>query len=221
VKEVLLSDPIPKKSPLSKMIPTIPPAGSTDVTMLQAKVGLADAQACVTALAKGSIQRGSLEDLPLQPQPGWLNWIWVSDSLCSPFLSPETPAIASASAHQVPTWITDPLTPLPILEQTLQQATGLIVHWFFDPLPYRAHSSIPALLHHLLREHRERIQAVAYYGSISLMPRIHALLQQSERSIPWFSAVDRRSAAQQEIAQLLFGYPHQVLSLPTSFEQTS
>lgn len=203
LKDLILSEPIAKASPLGRLIPSQPPEFRS-IEILVNQLQQPDGQICAATMAELSIQIWGREQLPIQPQSGDLNWIGLEETTARDYLPPHAPALAAATAHGVSTLISDRLTPLPLLESALDQATGLMVQWFL-PDRSRCGSIDPSsLMCHVLREHREQIRVVVVYGSCEWGLDLWRQLSSTRHPIPWIQCGDRGMAGQGAVMRDLF-----------------
>ncbi|WP_017326600.1 glycoside hydrolase family 3 N-terminal domain-containing protein [Synechococcus sp. PCC 7336] len=174
-----------------------------NIVSISNSVGTPSARQCANEIARAAIVSIRSENLPLQPEPNWLNWMWSDRWLGANYLSPTSPAIAAATAHSLPTLLADLDTPLSILTDALDRASGLVVQLFVQAGPFRGFGGLPPTAQHLLVERWEKVKAIVVYGSRSCSDRLTALSEPYD--IPCLYAGDRRDIAQAEVASKLWG----------------
>ncbi len=201
LKPVLLGDPIPKDKDYGPLTRTAlgkwfnRRSHLTSALHRAAQMGslLAekDIAPCQAAMARGGVEGGQPLSLPIEP--GWLNWIWQDPPLGTTDLQLQSPALRIPAALRIPPLFSDALTPLPWLEASLNTATGLIFQGFLrDPLPNYVLD--------WLQQHRERVAAVVFYGSLSVYRRLQAHFQWANT----IHSLNRDPWAQAEAMERLF-----------------
>ncbi len=174
---------------------------------VQSTLGQADAKTCARTLTRSAIRGSHLMALPLTPHPGWINWIWIDQSLGSLVLTADAPALTVPQAKGLQTLISDHATPLVALEQVLAKATGLLVQWFVSPPYYPEFEGVPPLIHHLCQEHLPKIKTWICYGAAEPFPTLRLLTSKPADPIPYIQSLDSGRTAQYEVMQKIWVPP--------------
>ncbi len=191
LKPVLLGDPISKDSALGKLFSGRPglPARCRPLERLGLLLTEPDIAPCQAAMARGGVEGG--QPFPWPPEPGWWNWIWQDPPACELHL--ESPALAIPLALRIPPLCSDPLTPLPLLEEALAKATGLLVQCFVE-------GDLPTYVLDLLQRQQPQIGGIVLYGNLPLYRRLQAQFPQ----LNTVHSLNRDPVAQREVMRRLF-----------------
>ena len=119
----------------------------------------------------------------------------VDSLLDADYLSSRSPAIATATAQNLPTFSTDLQTPLSVLTPALNEASGLVVHLFVQGGPFRGFGGLPPTAQHLLVERLAQVKALVCYGSSGCFDRLVELSK--DIGFPCIHATDREKPPSQ------------------------
>ncbi|NJK72553.1 MAG: hypothetical protein HC926_04470 [Synechococcaceae cyanobacterium SM2_3_60] len=125
----LVSEQITVPSQLQTLAAPRPPQSLWE--QIEHTVGTAAHQDIAQRIETVSLQWHNIAALPLKA-PG-LTWIWVDSLLKAPWLTPESPLLQAGEGLL----LSDLLTPLDILRQTLAAAPHLTAHLFVQAGPFR------------------------------------------------------------------------------------
>ena len=200
--ELLGTAPRNKPSSLERLLETAV-SSATPADAIARVVGTSASRLISEAIAIAAVHPYRRQELPLQAEPNWLNWMWTDRWLSAGFVSSTSPAIESATAQGVPTLLADLNTPAFLLELALDGASGLVVQVFVQSGPFRGHGGLSPATQHLLMRHWQKVKALVCYGSRSAFDR---MLELSEPyGFPCIYSGDRRDVAQAEVAKQLWG----------------
>lgn len=190
-------------SGLNRLVPSVL-SNQRGTRALQTRLGQPDAWACAQTLLAQSITlvpTNAVESKPLiQPDPRWLNWIWVDNGVPRPDVN--APLVQHFHRLGIPTLISDTLLPLPLLEQVLKAAPRILFQWLGgldrpDPV-----------IEHLLGEHWGSLGACIFYRQPERYQRVVSRLRPqsvTQPPIPCLHVFDTTYLAQTLALSRLLG----------------
>ncbi len=190
----LVSELITVPSQLQTLATPRPPQSLWE--QIEQTVGTAAHQEIAQHIEATSLQWQNVAALPLKA-PG-LTWIWVDSLLQAPWLTPESPLLQAGEGLL----LSDLLTPIDILRQSLAEAPRFTAHLFVQAGPFRGFVGVPPLVEQLLAANLERCQAIVTYGSSTFHRQITAHAPQ----LPAGHAFSRSAFTQVAIAKQLWGF---------------
>ncbi|MEM8714733.1 MAG: glycoside hydrolase family 3 N-terminal domain-containing protein [Cyanobacteria bacterium P01_A01_bin.3] len=199
----------PKSSNLERLLETAV-SSSTSTDVVTRAIGTASARQTSEAIARAAVQTSRSNALPLHPETNWVNWVWTDSWLGVDYMTPNSPAIASASERGMQTLLADLHTPIGMMQHVLEEAGGIVLHAFVRSGPFRGYGGLSPAAQQLLMEHVKSVKALICYGSRGAFDRMLAISQ--PYGTPCIYSGDRREVAQAEVVRQLWGTQFQAVA---------